>query len=60
MNKVCVQVVQIVMGLLGVVTKDVTCWLNKIGVGDVVEGLQTSAIIRMATILQKVLFKSVN
>ena len=48
------------MGLLGVVTKDVTCWLNKIGVGDVVEGLQTSAIIRMATILQKVLFKSVN
>ena len=55
MHKVKVEVVAIVVGLLGVVTKDLTHWLGKIGVGDVVGGLQTSAIIGTAAILRKVL-----
>ena len=60
MHKVSVEVVPIVVGALGVVTKDLTRWLKKIGVGDVVGGLQTSAVIGTAAILRKVLFKSVN
>ena len=55
MHKVSVEVVPIVVGALGVVTKDLTRWLKKIGVGDVVGGLQTSAIIGTAAILRKVL-----
>ena len=60
MHKVSVKVVSIVVGALGVVTKDLTRWLKEIGVGDVVGGLQTSAVIGTAAILRKVLFKSVN
>ena len=45
MHKVSVEVVPIVVGSLGVVTKDLTSWLDRIKVGDVVGGLQTSALI---------------
>ena len=59
MHKVSVEVVPIIVGSLGVVTKDLTRWLDRIGVGDVVGGLQTSALIGTAAILRKVLY-SVN
>ena len=55
MHKVSVEVVPIVVGALGVVSKELIRWLNKLGVGDVVGGLQTSAIIGTAAILRKVL-----
>ena len=55
MHKVNVEVVPIVVGALGVVSKELIRWLNKLGVGDVVGGLQTSAIIGTAAILRKVL-----
>ena len=53
-------VVLIAVGWLGVFTKDLTRWLKKIGVVDVVVGLQTSAVIGTASILRKVVFKSAN
>ena len=56
MHNVKVEVVPIVVGSLGVVTKDLTRWLGRVGVGDVVGGLQTSAIIGTAAILRKVLY----
>ena len=55
MNSVKVEVVPIVVGALGVVTKHLIGWLKKIGVGDVVGALQTSAIIGTSAILRKVL-----
>ena len=55
MHKVSVEVVPIVVGSLGVVTKDLTRWLKKIGVDDDVGGLQTSAVIGTAAILRRVL-----
>ena len=55
MHNVNVEVVPIVVGSLGVVTKDLPRWLKLVGVGDIVGGLQTSAIIGTAAILRKVL-----
>ena len=55
MHKVVVEVVPIVVGALGVVTNKLVGWLKKFGVGDVIGGLQTSAIIGTAAILRKVL-----
>jgi len=45
MNSVKVEVVPIVVGALGVVTKDLVGWLKRIGLDDVIGCLQTSAII---------------
>ena len=47
--------VPIVVGALGVVSKRLDRWLNRLGIGDVVGGLQTSAIIGTAAIVRKVL-----
>ena len=55
MHNVNVEVVPIVVGPFGVVTKDLPRWLKLVGVGDIVGGLQTSAIIGTAAILRKVL-----
>ena len=55
MHGVRVEVVPIVVGTLGVVTKNLTGWLKRLGVDDVVGGLQTAAIIGTAAILRKVL-----
>ena len=57
MNTVKVEVVPIVVGALGVVSKDLLGWLKKLGVGDVVGGLQTAAVIGTGAILRKVLGK---
>ena len=54
MNTVKVEVVPIVVGALGVVTKDLVGWLKKIGVSDVVGSLQTATIIGTSAILRKV------
>ena len=58
MERVQVVVVPIVIGALGMVTNNLVGWLRKLGVGDVVGGLQTSAIIGTAAILRKVLTKA--
>ena len=55
MHKMCVVVVSIISCSLGVVTKDLIRWLSKVSVGDVVGGLQTSALIGRTAILRKVL-----
>jgi len=55
MNKVGTKVVPIVVGALGVVSKRLNGWLKQLGIGDVVGGLQMSAIIGTAAILRKVL-----
>ena len=55
MNLVGVEVVPIVVGALGVVSKNIGRWLDCLGIGDVVGGLQTAAIIGTAAILRKVL-----
>jgi hypothetical protein len=55
MHKVAVEVVPIVVGSLGVVSKKMEGWLKRLGIGDVIGGLQTSAIIGTAAILRKVL-----
>ena len=47
--------VSIVVGALGVVMNKLVGWLKRLGVGDVIGGLQTSAIIGTAAILRKVL-----
>ena len=57
MNTVKVVVVPIVVGALGVVSKDLLGWLKVLGVGDVVGGLQTAAVIGTAAILKKVLVR---
>ena len=57
MHTVKVEVVPIVVGALGVVSKDLLGWLKKLGVGDVVGGLQTAAVIGTGAILRKVLGK---
>ena len=59
MNAVRVEVVPIVVGALGVVSKDLLSWLKVLRVGDVVGGLQTAAVIGTAAILRKVLSKKV-
>ena len=55
MHNVNVEVVPIIVGSFGVVTKDLPRWLKVVGVEDIVGGLQTSAIIGTAAILRKVL-----
>ena len=52
-------VVPIVVGSLGVVSSRLAGNLKKLGIGDVIGGLQTSAIIGTAAILRKVLNKNV-
>ena len=59
MNAVRVEVVPIVVGALGVVSKDYLSWLKVLRIGDVVGGLQTAAVIGTAAILRKVLSKKV-
>ena len=59
MNAVRVEVVPIVVGALGVVSKDLLSWLKVLRVGDVVGGLQTAAVIGTAAILRKVLSKKI-
>ena len=54
MNSVKVDVVPIVVGALGTVSKNLVGWLKRIGVDDVVGALQTSAIIGTSAILRKV------
>ena len=55
MHSVKVEVVPIVVGALGMVSKNLIGWLKRIGVDDVVGALQTSAIIGTSAILRKVL-----
>ena len=54
-HRVRTDVVPIVVGALRVVSKRLDRWLNRLGIGDVVGGLQTSAIIGTAAIVRKVL-----
>ena len=55
MHTVKVEVVPIVVGTLGMVSKNLLGWLKRIGVDDVVAALQTSALIGTSAILRKVL-----
>ena len=55
MHKVGTEVVPIVVGALGVVSQRLIGYLKRLGIGDVVGGLQTSAIVGTAAILRKVL-----
>ena len=55
MNGVKVEVVPLVVGVLGVVSKDLVRWLKRIGIGDIVGELQTAAVIGTVAILRKVL-----
>ena len=55
MHRVKVETVPIVVGALGVVTSGLVGWLKKLGIGDVVGGLQVSALTSTAAILRKVL-----
>ncbi len=54
-HKVKVDIVPIVVGTLGVVSKGLKGWLKKLEVGDIIGGLQTTAVICTAAILKKVL-----
>ena len=54
-HKVNVEIVPIVVGALGVVTKDLEGYLDTLGVGGIIGGLQTAALIGTAAILMKVL-----
>ena len=54
-HKVKVNIVPIVVGALGVVSKGLEGWLKKLEVGDIIGGLQTTALICTAAILKKVL-----
>ena len=56
MNSVNVKVVPVVVGALGVVSKNLVGWLKVLGIGESVVGeLQTAALIGTAAILKKVL-----
>ena len=55
MNAVKVEVVPLVVGALGVVSKDLVKWLKRVGIGDIVGELQTAAVIGTVAILRKVL-----
>ena len=55
MHSAKVEVVPIVVGALGVVSKDLVGWLKKLDVDNVVSALQTSAIIGTSAILRKIL-----
>ena len=49
------KIIPIVVGALGVVTKNLPGYLNELQVPDVLGGLQTSAVIGTTIILRKVL-----
>ena len=55
MNGVKVEIVPLVVGALGVVSKDLVKWLKRLDVGDIVGELQTAAVIGTVAILRKVL-----
>ena len=55
MNGVKVEVVPLVVGALGVVSKDLVKWLKRLNVGDIVGEMQTAAVIGTVAILRKVL-----
>ncbi len=55
MYQVPVVIVPVVIGALGTVGKGVVEGMKVLGIPDVVDGLQTSALIGTAKILQKVL-----
>ena len=55
MHKVKVDTVPIVVGALGVVASGLVGWLKRLGIGDIVGGLQVSAVTSTAAILRKVL-----
>ena len=55
MNAVKVDVVPLVVGALGVVSKDLVKWLKRLDIGDIVGELQTAAVIGTVAILRKVL-----
>ena len=56
MNSVKVEVVPVVVGALGIVTKKLVGWLKRLGIGETVVGeLQTAAVIGTVAILRKVL-----
>ena len=54
-HNVRVEIIPIVVGALGVVTKDLEEYLKKLEIRDVIGGLQTAALIGTAAILKKVL-----
>ena len=54
-HNVRVEIIPIVVGALGVVTKDLENYLKKLEIRDVIGGLQTAALIGTAAILKKVL-----
>ena len=54
-HNVRVEIIPIVVGALGVVTKDLEEHLKKLEIRDVIGGLQTAALIGTAAILKKVL-----
>ena len=55
MHRVSTKVVPLVIGCLGVVSGRLEGYLKDLGIGDVMGGMQTSAVIGTAMILQKVL-----
>ena len=54
-HRVVVEIVPVVVGALGVVSKKLDGWLKRLGIGDVIRGLQTATLIGTVAILQKVL-----
>ena len=54
-HNVRTEIIPIVVGALGVVTKDLEEYLKKLEIRDVIGGLQTAALIGTAAILKKVL-----
>ena len=59
LHKVTARVVPIVVGSLGVVSKNLFGYLKDLGIADVVGGLQTTAVIGTAAILKKVLSNNI-
>ena len=55
MHGVSTKIIPIVVGALGVVSKNLPGYLNYLQVPDVLGGLQTSAVIGTTIILRKVL-----
>ena len=59
MYKVSTIVIPIVVGSLGVVSKRLAGFVKRLGIGDVVGGLQMTALIGTAAILRKVLSSNI-
>ena len=59
LHKVSAVVVPIVVGSLGVVSKNLAGHLKELGVGDVIGGLQTTTLIGTSAILRKVLSSNI-